>query len=277
MIVEQQPGIGPTLSSLMLDKGIPQKKIVAVVSTILGISTTQAHRKLKGDSGWEAEQLLSVLEHLEFPPRSFFSLIADEISEIHDGIFNNEYPCRIYLTEKNIRSKYEAFEINGSWFAYHNNSIPSNIFDKAIKKTNVSWIELQSEIVAPKASKPKIALMDDDEVICTTLSQLLQNEFDIDTYQSLSEISESIKLNHYDVYILDWITPDGSSYKLINEIRASKIQNTPIVVLTGKGHEVDVEISKAIDNFDIIGPLVKPVRIEILRSQLNRLFQNHGH
>lgn len=273
-MLEPRTGIGPTLSAIMICQGIPQKKTVATISTVLNMTSTQAHRKLKGESSWEVEQLLMVLSHLNFPAKAFFSLVCDGITEIHDGMFNNILPCKIYLTQKQIKSDYSAFRINNEWFVYHQKDIPGNIFEKINSNINVAWVELVPAHLPIIQPNPKIAIMDDDFVICETLKQLLSDDYNILTFNSIHTIKQAISETNIDGIILDWITPEGSSYRLIDEIRKSQNPNIPIIIMTGKGAEVDIEISKAIDNFDIIGPLQKPVRTEVLRSQLNRIFHS---
>lgn len=268
--MKEDNALGEVLSLIMLEQGIAKKRQVAKISDILGVSIAQAHRKLNGSS-WDVVQLLTVLTALNTPPRSFFAMLCNGVEVILDGVFENKFPCKIYASNKTERDHdFVVFKVNDEWCVYAKDNAPEQF--PVETKFTVVFIELieNSDIVFTQQRKPRIAIVDDDVNVLASMKELLMTTYDVEIFSSVQYISKSINEKPYDAYILDWIIGSETSRVIIDNVRNSEIPDAPIFIVTGQGSEVDADISSVIDEYDIIGPYQKPLRIDFLKSQLKR-------
>ena len=90
---------------------------------------------------------------------------------------------------------------------------------------------------------PKIALVDDEQSILTSVSLSLQSEgFTVDTFLNGVEALEALESQSYDLGLFDIKMPKMDGNELLSKIRSSKFENLkdlPIIFLTSKDHEQD--------------------------------------
>ena len=90
---------------------------------------------------------------------------------------------------------------------------------------------------------PKIALVDDEQSILTSVSLSLQSEgFTVDTFLNGVEALEALESKSYDLGLFDVKMPKMDGNELLSKVRSSKIENLkdlPIIFLTSKDHEQD--------------------------------------
>jgi len=89
-----------------------------------------------------------------------------------------------------------------------------------------------------------ILIVDDDEMVCIALKELLKPEgYEIDTVGSSKEALERINKKRYNLMILDIIMPEMNGLELCKKIRANEDYNDiPIVFLTAKSRKEDREL-----------------------------------
>ncbi len=81
--------------------------------------------------------------------------------------------------------------------------------------------------------------MDDEEDICEILKFNLESEgYMVDTVNSAEE-ALALKIDKYQLFLLDVMMKGMSGYKLADEIRKRKKINTPIIFITAKNSEND--------------------------------------
>jgi Response regulators consisting of a CheY-like receiver domain and a winged-helix DNA-binding domain len=90
----------------------------------------------------------------------------------------------------------------------------------------------------------KIALVDDEQSILTSVSLSLQSEgFTVDTFLNGVEALEALESKSYDLGLFDIKMPKMDGNELLSKVRSSKIENPkkilPIIFLTSKDHEQD--------------------------------------
>lgn len=85
----------------------------------------------------------------------------------------------------------------------------------------------------------RILIVDDEEDICEILKFNLQSEgYAVDTVNSAEE-ALVLKIDKYQLFLLDVMMKGMSGYKLADEIRKRKKINTPIIFITAKNSEND--------------------------------------
>lgn len=85
----------------------------------------------------------------------------------------------------------------------------------------------------------RILIVDDEEDICEILKFNLESEgYAVDTVNS-GEEALALKLDRYQLFLLDVMMKGMSGYKLADEIRKRKKLSTPIMFITAKNSEND--------------------------------------
>jgi DNA-binding response OmpR family regulator len=85
----------------------------------------------------------------------------------------------------------------------------------------------------------RILIVDDEEDICEILKFNLQSEgYTVDTVNSAEE-ALALKIERYQLFLLDVMMKGMSGYKLADEIRKRKKISTPIIFITAKNSEND--------------------------------------
>ena len=89
----------------------------------------------------------------------------------------------------------------------------------------------------------KVLIVDDDTTICRMLGELVQHEgHEADTAVTLAEGLRSVRLNPYDVVILDVEMPDGSGLEAISKFRQAA-PSPEVIIITGYGDPDGAEIA----------------------------------
>lgn len=85
----------------------------------------------------------------------------------------------------------------------------------------------------------KILLVDDDKDLCELLAQYLRTEqFAVDVvYAGEAALRLLNNPHNFSVIVLDIMMPGMSGLELLNELR--KTQDTPVLMLTGRGDDID--------------------------------------
>lgn len=268
--------VGFTFSELMTDKGIPQHKHADMVKQILSISTPQAHRKVKDLSPWDLNQIEIMLNHLEVTITDFFALIENRSTIQHEAnitVSGERMKCFFFSQQTRAnKSMLSAIKINDQWeIISENDNIESNFKQDKIP-IGLILIRPQKKQITIK----RIAILDDDIEITKTISEhIYSKETKIDCFNNYDLLNSAIDNTEYHVYVLDWMIKDKNVFRLIEKIRNSEKPDPMIIVLTGQsGDMINDEISRAVTDFDIIGPFEKPLRLEIINSNIKKYLEN---
>ena len=122
--------------------------------------------------------------------------------------------------------------------------------------------------------QPYIALVDDDPKIRElTAKYLSDQELSVKTAANGSELDELMKNNNIGLIILDLMMPEESGLNICQRLRVNNIQ-TPIIMLTAKGDEVDriVGLEMGADDY-----LPKPFNPRELLARVNAILRRQQH
>ena len=125
---------------------------------------------------------------------------------------------------------------------------------------------------------PKIALVDDEQSILTSVSLSLQSEgFTVDTFLNGVEAFEALESKSYDLGLFDIKMPKMDGNELLSKVRSSKIENLkdlPIIFLTSKDHEQDEIIGLRMGASDYIK---KPFSQKLLNERIRTVLRIHNN
>ena len=124
----------------------------------------------------------------------------------------------------------------------------------------------------------KIALVDDEQSILTSVSLSLQSEgFTVDTFINGVEALEALESQSYDLGLFDIKMPKMDGNELLSKVRSSKIENLkdlPIIFLTSKDHEQDEIIGLRMGASDYIK---KPFSQKLLNERIRTVLRIHNN
>ena len=123
---------------------------------------------------------------------------------------------------------------------------------------------------------PRVALVDDDENILTSLSMALEAEgFDVRTYSDSLEALRALKAAPPDLVVLDIKMPRMDGMELLNQLR--RTSEVPSIFLTSKGDEIDEVLGLKMGADDYIAkPFSQRLLIERIRTVLRRAEARRG-
>ena len=116
----------------------------------------------------------------------------------------------------------------------------------------------------------RILIVDDEEDICEILKFNLESEgYAVDTVNSAEE-ALALKIDRYQLFLLDVMMKGMSGYKLADEIRKRKKINTPIIFITAKNSENDklTGFSLGADDF-----ITKPFSVKEIIARVKAVSQ----
>ncbi|MHC0026548.1 helix-turn-helix domain-containing protein [Enterobacter vonholyi] len=268
--------VGESLRTFMLGAGIQEHKQADFIKKALGVSATHAYRKIRDNSPWEVSQLQILLSKMGYSLSEFFSHYDNNFEKKANATIElnkTKSNCVIYFSndEKETEREFSALQINNEWHVYRTSEMKGNALYMETKK-NVGKIEIISSQL--EKSKYRIALLDDDNAVTQSLKEIISDtNYHIDSFDTIEKITSGIDKEPYDAYVLDWIIENKSVFETVRLIRQSTKPNALIIALTGQlGGVIDDEISKSINDYDVMGPYEKPVRLNVFKTLINKYF-----
>jgi len=114
-------------------------------------------------------------------------------------------------------------------------------------------------------NKKTIAVVDDDEDALTLLRDQLKEKFKVASFPAAKSLLEStIKLNEFDLFLVDWRLPDIDGEEFVKLIRSQT--KAPIFILTGDTSASE-SIARTLD-LPSVHHVAKPASIPILVKRL---------
>jgi DNA-binding NtrC family response regulator len=119
----------------------------------------------------------------------------------------------------------------------------------------------------------RILVLDDDIGVCTVLSRILQDQYDVYTSQSVVGAAETLAEGSFDAYLLDYRLADGTGLQVAEKVRQQGI-TAPIILISGYGA---TDIAAQALTLDIFEVLQKPFTREAIRNSLERALGHALH
>ena len=123
---------------------------------------------------------------------------------------------------------------------------------------------------------PRIALVDDESNILTSISLALESEgYIVDTYANGQEALIGLESKEYDLGLFDIKMPRMNGNELLMKVRSSKnlsLKNMPVIFLTSKDQEQDEIIGLKMGAADYIK---KPFSQKLLNERIRTVLRVH--
>ena len=123
---------------------------------------------------------------------------------------------------------------------------------------------------------PRIALVDDEQSILTSVSiALKQDGFEVDTFKNGEEAIRALENKKYDLGLFDIKMPRMNGNELLMKVRSSsnlELRNLPIIFLTSKDQEQDEIIGLKMGAADYIK---KPFSQKLLNERIRTVLRVH--
>lgn len=201
-------------------------RLLQVLSNLLSNACKHSNAggqvELHHEAGPEDSIIISIIDHGKGIPKEFRSRIFQKFAQA-DASDTSDTPgtglglaiCKEIIERLGGVIGYESTEGQGSHF----------------------WIRLpraQTEFDFSQRT-PRVLHVEDDEDFAQLMKLQVSNWVDMDLATDLTSAFEKIRLNHYDLILLDLFLPDGHGETLWETIHLSQ-PDIPIVILSG--HEV---------------------------------------
>jgi DNA-binding NtrC family response regulator len=120
-------------------------------------------------------------------------------------------------------------------------------------------------VLSPKSSGNSVLVVDDDNAVCRIVQRMLSDEqYQVQTSQSVADAFRAIEQKPFDAYVLDYKLPDGSGLDLAERIR-SKGSAAPIILISGYDAS---SVAPRAEKFRIFDFLQKPFSREMICNAL---------
>lgn len=264
---------GPSLGvrcvrALMERHGLPKYRQSPWLADALGLSYSQAHRKMSGASPWSLEDLervgallgegLAQVVGIDRAPGSVSGTLKVGATSVG---------CRLWLGEIVSGPRPDslvAISTSSGWTAL--------LAAEAVDAPTYRIERLEAQ--PGEGVRKVIAVLDDDQDLTRSICAHLEGSgYDARPFFRTADLVSSAKVQHYDGFVMDWIVGEASTLKLIASLRAEDAL-CPIIVLTAQvtsGGVDEADIAEAV-RIHRIEFSEKPLRMSILSAMLGRAF-----
>ena len=226
---EGDPSLAARCVRALLERhGLPRYRHSPWLADALGLSYSQAHRRMSGAAPW-------TLEELEQVGALFGERLADVVG-----------PSRLPMVSGVVRVGAGVLEcqlqLGEAIESPHPNSLVA-------VKTSSGWIALcaseandqptykieRLEAAPGNAVRRVVAILDDDKDLTNSIcAHFNATGYEARPFYKTADLLSSARIQHFDGFIIDWIVGETSTLKLIADLRAQSA-SCPIVVAHGAG------------------------------------------
>jgi two-component system response regulator HydG len=120
----------------------------------------------------------------------------------------------------------------------------------------------------PKSGGTNVLVVDDDNAVCRIVQRMLSDQqYQVQTSQSVAGAIVAIEQKSFDAYVIDYKLPDGSGLDVAERIR-SKGSAAPIILMSG--YDASSVASRA-EKFRISDFLQKPFSRETICKAVRKV------
>lgn len=121
-------------------------------------------------------------------------------------------------------------------------------------------------------NKPKILLVDDDEILAIVTTEALSPEFEVNHVDNGQAALASLSQETPDLVLLDVDMPGMTGYEVCRKLRQNpEFANLPVIFLSGMVSEEDLQAGYEAGGKDY---LTKPVAADELCTRIKLLLEN---
>ena len=113
---------------------------------------------------------------------------------------------------------------------------------------------------------PTLLIVDDDAAIRGMLYDLLSEKYECNTASSADEAFQFLEVEHYDAILTDIAMPGVTGVELLKRVQL-RDEDTPVILISGKGNEQDSESLLALGAFAYV---TKPFTLDEIEQVVER-------
>jgi len=265
---EPLPLAARCVRALLERHGVRKYRQSPWLADALGLSYSQAHRRLNGASPW-------TLEDLERVGALFGETLSQMVAKHpekgsvpgHLKVGAVSVACHIWVGEVDPSPRPESLvAMNGAsgWLV-----MPASELPEATTAYQVERFEARPAAEARRL----VAVLDDDADVTDGLcAQLQASGYDARPFYRSDDLRKAAEQQRFDAFVVDWIVEDKKAQDLLALLRHQNA-SAPIIVLTGQqlmGPDED-DLAHAVMTLGLVFG-EKPVRMSILSATLARAF-----
>lgn len=254
--------------ALMERHGLPKYRQSPWLADALGLSYSQAHRRMTGASTWSLEDLErvgalfgeSLVQVVTLNPSQGSVPGAMKLGAA-------SLDCQLWLGEPIANPRPDslvAISTAAGWTALFASEATEGVTYR------IERLEAKPGVAARKV----IAVLDDDQDLTNSICAHFEaSGYEARPFYKIADLASSAKAQRYDGFVIDWIVGETSALKLIASLREQDAA-APIVVLTAQvlmGMVDEADIAEAVKNYSLVFS-EKPVRMSILSATLTLAF-----
>jgi DNA-binding NtrC family response regulator len=134
------------------------------------------------------------------------------------------------------------------------------------KLASCTTVQIES-VPSSKSSGNDVLVVDDDNAVCRIVQRMLSDEqYQVQTSQSVADALRVIEQKPFDAYVMDYKLPAGSGLDVAERIR-SKGSEVPIILISG--YDTTTVASRA-EKLHIFDFLQKPFSREMICNALKK-------
>lgn len=115
-----------------------------------------------------------------------------------------------------------------------------------------------------------LLIVDDDAAIRGMLYELLSEKYNCNTASTADEAFQYLEVEHYDAILTDIAMPGLSGVELLKRVQL-RDEDTPVILISGKGSEQDSESLLALGAFAYV---TKPFGLDEIEQAVERALKN---
>jgi ActR/RegA family two-component response regulator len=265
----ESPSLAVSFVRALMDRhGLPKYRQSAWLADAMGLSYSQAHRRMTGASPWSLEDLAKVAALFGEDLTDLVS--AGQPQTAVPGVMNvggMRLSCQLWLGDAVDQPRPDslvAVKTSAGWSAV--------VASEASEGTTYRIERLEARPLA--TARKVVAVLDDDQDLTNSIvAHFEASGYDARPFYKTADLLAAAAAQRYDGYVVDWIVGEKSVLKLIASLREQDLK-CPIVVLTAQvlsGVVDEQDIADAVKRYDLVFS-EKPVRTSILTATLTRLF-----
>jgi DNA-binding response OmpR family regulator len=132
---------------------------------------------------------------------------------------------------------------------------------------------LLEQVRGGKASKVRIALLEDDDAQAETLAEWLHEAgHDVHVFGLGRDLVRHVSRESFDTFLIDWMLPDQSGRDVLCWLRQDRGETAPAIFVTSRNAEEDIVagLSAGADDY-----MIKPIRRRELLSRLEAIWRRN--
>jgi CheY-like chemotaxis protein len=268
-----EPATSVGVRRFLASHGVKEHNHASEIARIINVDRSQSYRRLKGDVAWSHTDLRAIARHFgaadeHLLPRDDLARVARQGPDAVPAVIRVVHlpPTGLLVPGAELAagdiSDLVAVRVGNAWEIHVNGEEPPGARRHAIEALTVrSHPHLQ------------VALLEDDVHAGEALVEAFRPLGIVaSSFTDSDSLRAALAQRRFDAFVLDWLLPEGTAARIVEEIRQHRA-HIPIVVVTGalmadSEMEQSLLAQSAQWNFSTLDKPVRPMNLANAIKQL---------